>query len=69
MIPVISPTNPATSFVPIVIVLFVSAVKEAVEDYRRYKADQVVNNSPAHVLEGGQLVERKWKDVCDIYHV
>ena len=63
LFPVISPTNPATSFAPIAIVLFVSAIKEAVEDFRRYKADQVVNNSITHVVENGQVVEKKWKEV------
>jgi magnesium-transporting ATPase (P-type) len=40
-------------------------IKEAVEDYKRYKLDKEINNRPVQVLdpEQGQYVPRTWKDV------
>eukprot|EP00698_Gefionella_okellyi_P014854 TRINITY_DN4136_c0_g2_i1.p1 TRINITY_DN4136_c0_g2~~TRINITY_DN4136_c0_g2_i1.p1 ORF type:complete len:1193 (-),score=298.49 TRINITY_DN4136_c0_g2_i1:16-3594(-) len=64
VIPQISPQDPITAFIPIIIVLAITAIKEAVEDYRRYQADQVVNNSFAHVIDMGVEVERQWKHLA-----
>lgn len=62
-IPNISPTNQYTTIAPLMIVLFVSAIKELVEDYRRKTADQELNNSKTKVLRGSQFQDTKWVNV------
>jgi phospholipid-translocating ATPase len=49
-------TNPGLSAVPLIVILFVTAVKDAVEDWRRTVLDNELNNSPIH-----RLVE--WENV------
>lgn len=52
-----SPVRPWTTWLPLAIVLGVSLIKEAVEDYKRYKADKEVNNRAVQVsMRGG----RRW---------
>ncbi|GFH12108.1 phospholipid-transporting ATPase [Haematococcus lacustris] len=60
-----SPVRPWTTWTPLVLVLGVSIIKEAVEDYKRYKADNEVNNRAVQVLDPGskQFVTRRWMDV------
>jgi len=41
----LSPKTPIVSVAPLVFVLLVSAIKEAIEDWSRYKQDRAVNNS------------------------
>ena len=43
-IPIISPLGPATAIFPIVFVLFVSLIREGVEDYQRGKLDKEQNS-------------------------
>ena len=45
-IPKISPLSPLTALVPLVIVLSVSLIREAIEDYHRAKLDRQQNNEP-----------------------
>jgi phospholipid-translocating ATPase len=49
-------SNPGLSAVPLIFILFVTAVKDAVEDWRRTVSDNELNNSPIH-----RLVE--WENV------
>ncbi|KAL9545058.1 hypothetical protein MBANPS3_007318 [Mucor bainieri] len=62
-IPDISPTSRWTTLVPLVIVLFITAVKEVVEDWGVHRSDAELNSKKCKVLEGTQFVEKKWKDV------
>lgn len=39
-ISIISPLNPATAIAPLVFVIAVSMIREAIEDYIRYKSDK-----------------------------
>ena len=39
-IKIISPLNPTTAILPLVFVICVSMLREAIEDYMRYKADK-----------------------------
>jgi phospholipid-transporting ATPase len=72
-IPGISPTNKYASIVGLSFVLFMSAVKELIEDARRRKSDVAANN--ARVLrydyEAGSFVRRKWAElrVGDLVHL
>ncbi|GAB2277741.1 Alanine--tRNA ligase [Dionaea muscipula] len=49
------------SVLPLAIVLFVSAIKDAYEDFRRHRADRTENNRLALVLVNGRFQEKKWK--------
>ncbi|KAL2337339.1 hypothetical protein Fmac_011785 [Flemingia macrophylla] len=51
------------SILPLAFVLFVTAVKDAYEDWRRHKSDRVENNRLASVMVDGKFEEKKWRDV------
>ncbi|KAG1338875.1 Phospholipid-transporting ATPase 1 [Cocos nucifera] len=54
-----------TAFVPLGVVLFLTAVKDGYEDWQRHRSDNRENNRSAAVLlpSGGQFAARKWKDI------
>ncbi|XP_071740152.1 phospholipid-transporting ATPase 3-like [Rutidosis leptorrhynchoides] len=54
----VSPVSPITNVIPLSIVLFVSLVKEAFEDWKRLQNDKTINNSPVDLLQ-----DQKWKSV------
>ncbi|XP_076803387.1 phospholipid-transporting ATPase ID-like isoform X1 [Clavelina lepadiformis] len=62
-IPQISSLNPTTTLIPIVFVLAITAIKDAVDDFRRHRSDHSVNNRISHILRNGQLVEEKWMNI------
>lgn len=49
-IPAISPLKAYTAIVPLVFVLGTSMIREAVEDYSRYKQDKISNSQAVKVL-------------------
>eukprot|EP01112_Ceratiomyxa_fruticulosa_P017857 TRINITY_DN5637_c0_g2_i1.p1 TRINITY_DN5637_c0_g2~~TRINITY_DN5637_c0_g2_i1.p1 ORF type:complete len:660 (+),score=121.16 TRINITY_DN5637_c0_g2_i1:150-2129(+) len=55
LIPEITPLIPITSILPLAFVLAISAIKEAIEDHGRYKADQKNNMEQFKVIREGQL--------------
>jgi phospholipid-translocating P-type ATPase (flippase) len=56
-IPQISPLQPFTAIAPLVFVLAVSMIREAIEEYLRYKSDREINNSPTLVYRKGSFQE------------
>lgn len=44
-------------------VLFVTAIKDALEDWSRHKADNIENNRKTSIFLNGQFVEALWRDV------
>ncbi|KAG0166676.1 hypothetical protein DFQ28_007019 [Apophysomyces sp. BC1034] len=62
-IPGISPTSRYTTLVPLLIVLFITAVKEIVEDWGVHRSDAELNAKKCKVLVGTQFVEKAWRDV------
>eukprot|EP01105_Mastigella_eilhardi_P028771 TRINITY_DN970_c0_g1_i1.p1 TRINITY_DN970_c0_g1~~TRINITY_DN970_c0_g1_i1.p1 ORF type:complete len:935 (-),score=274.80 TRINITY_DN970_c0_g1_i1:55-2859(-) len=60
-IPQISPISPVTSILPTAFVLLVTMLKEGFEDFKRYKADRVVNNQMYNVVDGPNLIKKKSK--------
>ncbi|KAG6391892.1 hypothetical protein SASPL_149656 [Salvia splendens] len=52
------------SILPLAMVLFVTAVKDAYEDFRRHRSDRIENNRVASVLVNGEFGDKKWKDIC-----
>ena len=66
MIPVVTITNGTpTVLPPLFFVLFVSAVKDLIEDYGRHKADEAENLSHTLVLncETRRFEQRRWKEI------
>ncbi|PAA46582.1 hypothetical protein BOX15_Mlig014307g2 [Macrostomum lignano] len=59
-----TPVSPATSVMPLVIVLATTAIKQAYEDFLRHRADNKVNNTPVRVVRGGSLRTIKSYEVC-----
>ncbi|KAI8580635.1 hypothetical protein K450DRAFT_236545 [Umbelopsis ramanniana AG] len=62
-IPNVSPTSKWTTLIPLVIVLFITAIKELVEDWGVHRSDAEVNARKCKVLVGGQFIERRWREV------
>ncbi|KAI5961603.1 DRS2 [Candida pseudojiufengensis] len=64
-VPHVSPTNRYTTIGTLIVVLFVSAVKEISEDLKRANADKDLNNTRVLVLDpaSGDFVSRKWVKV------
>ena len=60
-----TPVRAWTTWLPLGIVLGVSMIKEAIEDFKRYQTDVEVNNRPVEVLDAksGTFVTKKWKEV------
>ncbi|KAJ4849836.1 Phospholipid-transporting ATPase 3 [Turnera subulata] len=67
----ISPVNPVTNVVPLTLVLIVSLIKEAFEDWKRFQNDMVINNGLIDVLQDQMWVAVPWKklQVGDIVRV
>ncbi|XP_007904418.1 phospholipid-transporting ATPase ID isoform X1 [Callorhinchus milii] len=63
LIPHISSLSWFTTIVPLVLVLTITAVKDATDDFFRYKSDNQVNNRNSQVLIGGKLQNKKWMNV------
>ncbi|PGH34099.1 phospholipid-translocating ATPase [[Emmonsia] crescens] len=57
--PIFGATNPGLSSVPLISILTVTAIKDAIEDWRRTVLDNELNNSPIH-----RLVE--WNNVNSV---
>ncbi|XP_031480114.1 phospholipid-transporting ATPase 1-like isoform X2 [Nymphaea colorata] len=51
------------AFLPLLFVLFVTAIKDAYEDLRRHRSDKIENNSMADVLVNGKFEQKRWKDI------
>ncbi|PWA89306.1 aminophospholipid ATPase 3 [Artemisia annua] len=67
----VSPVSPITNVIPLSLVLFVSLVKEAFEDWKRLQNDMTINNSSVEVLQGQSWETIPWKklQVGDIVRV
>ncbi|XP_034443809.1 probable phospholipid-transporting ATPase IM [Hippoglossus hippoglossus] len=63
LIPMISSLSWFTTIVPLLLVLLITAVKDATDDYFRHKSDQQVNNRQSQVLIRGSLQNEKWMNV------
>ncbi|KAF9587229.1 hypothetical protein IFM89_039559 [Coptis chinensis] len=51
------------SILPLAIVLLVTAVKDAYEDWRRHRSDRIENNRVASVLVNGSFQSKRWKEI------
>ncbi|GCC30672.1 phospholipid-transporting ATPase ID [Chiloscyllium punctatum] len=62
-IPQISSLSWYTTVVPLMLVLLITAVKDAIDDYHRYRSDNQVNNREVTILKDGKLQRGKWMHV------
>ncbi|XP_074604533.1 ATPase phospholipid transporting 8B [Brevipalpus obovatus] len=63
LIPLISSLTWLTTAVPLVVVLAVTAIKDAIDDIQRHRSDSQVNNRNSKVLRNGHLLEERWHKV------
>ncbi|XP_076426679.1 putative phospholipid-transporting ATPase IM isoform X2 [Peromyscus maniculatus bairdii] len=63
LIPEISSLTWFTTIVPLVLVISMTAVKDATDDYFRHKSDNQVNNRQSEVLIDSRLQNEKWMNV------
>ncbi|PPD81487.1 hypothetical protein GOBAR_DD21582 [Gossypium barbadense] len=66
-----SPVHPVTNVVPLSLVLLVSLIKEAFEDWKRFQNDMAINSTPVDVLQDQRWESIPWKklQVGDIIRV
>jgi phospholipid-translocating P-type ATPase (flippase) len=64
MIPGLSPTGRFTTLVPLLLVLFISLVKDAWEDWKRRVSDRTLNTKSALVYRGRAWTKVEWKHVA-----
>nr|XP_022321907.1 probable phospholipid-transporting ATPase IA isoform X3 [Crassostrea virginica] len=62
-IPTVSPTGRYTTAVPLLVILSISAVKEIIEDFKRHRQDDEINNREVLVLRNGIWTKVRWMDV------
>uniref|UniRef100_A0A1D1Y9W1 Phospholipid-transporting ATPase n=1 Tax=Anthurium amnicola TaxID=1678845 RepID=A0A1D1Y9W1_9ARAE len=51
------------SLFPLLFVLFVTAIKDGYEDWRRHRSDRKENNREAYVLQSSRFQLKKWKNI------
>jgi magnesium-transporting ATPase (P-type) len=62
--------DPIAILAPMLIVVFISVIKDGVEDFKRHQADNAINCKPTRRLKGplssnvsGEVEEIQWKDI------
>ncbi|XP_045133303.1 phospholipid-transporting ATPase VA-like isoform X2 [Portunus trituberculatus] len=72
-VPAVNAFGKEVAMLPLIFVLGITAIKDAFEDYRRYKSDLRVNNATCRVYTRDQnrYVKRLWSDVRvgDVIHL
>ncbi|XP_023421282.2 phospholipid-transporting ATPase FetA isoform X2 [Cavia porcellus] len=63
MIPQISSLASYTTVIPLMVVLSITAVKDAIDDLKRHQSDHQVNNRSVLLLVDGRMEEDKWMNV------
>ncbi|XP_050618242.1 phospholipid-transporting ATPase FetA-like [Macaca thibetana thibetana] len=63
LIPQISSLTWYTTMTPLMVVLSITAVKDAIDDLKRHQSDDRVNNLPVLLLVNGKMKEDKWMNV------
>ena len=58
-IPSISSVNPITTIAPVVVVLIISLIREAVEDYRKYSNDKLANETNVSIYKMPSFLKQK----------
>ena len=64
MIPSITDTEgKPVMYVPLFVIVIITACKDLAEDYQRHKSDNDENNREIEVLQEGKFTKIKWKDI------
>ncbi|XP_051828748.1 phospholipid-transporting ATPase FetA-like [Antechinus flavipes] len=63
LIPQVSSLSWYTTVVPLVLVLSMTGVKDAIDDMYRHDSDKQLNNQPVLVLVNGMIKEEKWMNI------
>nr|XP_034359017.1 phospholipid-transporting ATPase FetA-like [Arvicanthis niloticus] len=63
LVPEISSLAWYTTVIPLIVVLSITGVKDAVDDVKRHQSDQQVNNRSVLILANGRVEEDKWRNV------
>jgi magnesium-transporting ATPase (P-type) len=62
-IPAISPFGPLTAWGPLIFVIGISLIREAIEDYARHRSDSELNSNPCVRFVDGRFQDSNWTDV------
>ncbi|KAM8994254.1 phospholipid-transporting ATPase VB [Ara ararauna] len=64
-VPVVNAFQPEVSMIPICVIMAITAIKDAWEDFRRFKLDKEINHMGCYIYsrEEHAYVEKCWKDV------
>ncbi|XP_068441831.1 phospholipid-transporting ATPase VB [Clinocottus analis] len=64
-VPVVNAFQPEVALIPICVILCLTALKAAWEDFRRYQSDRKLNNTPCFVYsrKDKRFTESRWQDV------
>uniref|UniRef100_A0A3Q3VSE1 Phospholipid-transporting ATPase n=1 Tax=Mola mola TaxID=94237 RepID=A0A3Q3VSE1_MOLML len=64
-VPVVNAFQPEVALIPICVILSLTALKDAWEDFRRYQSDKKLNNMPCLIYsrKEKQFMKKRWKDV------
>ncbi|KAL4631215.1 putative phospholipid-transporting ATPase VB isoform X2 [Arapaima gigas] len=64
-VPIVNAFEPGVALIPICVILALTAIKDAWEDFRRYQADKQLNNMPCFIYSRKEkkFVSKCWKDV------
>ncbi|XP_033977346.1 probable phospholipid-transporting ATPase VB [Trematomus bernacchii] len=64
-VPVVNAFQPEVALIPICVIISLTALKDAWEDFRRYQSDRKRNNTPCFIYsrKEKQFLERSWKEV------
>ncbi|XP_006863232.1 PREDICTED: probable phospholipid-transporting ATPase FetA-like [Chrysochloris asiatica] len=63
LIPQISSLAWYSTVIPLMVVLSITGVKDAIDDLKRHRSDKQVNNRPVLLLVNGKVEEDKWMNV------
>jgi phospholipid-translocating ATPase len=63
LVQVLTPVNPATTWIPLAFIFAISAIKEGFDDYHRYKADKLANERKYYVIRNGDKVTIQSQDI------
>ncbi|XP_028376804.1 phospholipid-transporting ATPase FetA-like [Phyllostomus discolor] len=63
LIPQISSLAWHTTVIPLIVVLSITAVKDAMDDLKKHRNDDHVNNRSVLVLMNGRMEEKKWMNI------
>lgn len=59
----VSPIKPYTTWTPLVLVIGLSLIKEAIEDYKRHVQDRQQNTSPTERFNGTSFEKCEWREL------